>query len=53
MTADVADDGEIVGDDSLHLRDDRIELVADGRLTRLDPGELVAKAAQWKKRITG
>ena len=28
-------------------------LVADGRLTRLEAGEIGAKAAQWKKRITG
>jgi 5-methylthioadenosine/S-adenosylhomocysteine deaminase len=28
-------------------------LVANGRLMRLDPGELTAKAVQWKQRITG
>jgi 5-methylthioadenosine/S-adenosylhomocysteine deaminase len=28
-------------------------LVANGRLMRLDPGELSAKAVQWKQRITG
>jgi 5-methylthioadenosine/S-adenosylhomocysteine deaminase len=27
--------------------------VEDGRLTRLDPGEIAAKAAYWKEKIKG